>query len=110
MRVDRVAESIVSSSLSFAISPSLPPARATITPRLWLARFPSSSSSLSLGSARAAVASARQLFAKTPKALHAMLTQMFGELTLLGFIGILLFIVEMLKPIEELSDKVRNHT
>jgi hypothetical protein len=65
---------------------------------------------LSLGSTRAAVASARQLFAKTPKALHAMLTQMFGELTLLGFIGILLFIVEMLKPIEELSDKVRNHT
>jgi hypothetical protein len=40
------------------------------------------------------------LFERTPKAMHAMLTQMFSELTLLGFIGILLFFVEQSTSIE----------
>ena len=41
-----------------------------------------------------------QLYRMTPKALHAMLSQMFMELTLLGFIGILLFFVEQSRPLE----------
>ena len=42
----------------------------------------------------------------TPRELHAMLDQMFSELTLLGFIGILLFFVENDGEVEAYSQRV----
>ena len=44
-----------------------------------------------------------KLLERTPKQLHSMLNQMFMELTLLGFIGIILFFVEQSGPLDELS-------
>ena len=44
-----------------------------------------------------------KLLESTPKQLHSMLNQMFMELTLLGFIGIILFFVEQSGPLDELS-------
>ena len=44
-----------------------------------------------------------KLLESTPKQLHSMLNQMFMELTLLGFIGIILFFVEQSAAIDELS-------
>ena len=42
----------------------------------------------------------------TPKELHAMLDQMFSELTLLGFIGILLFFAEQSVAVADYSERV----